>query len=72
MLLVAPVVGAVVLIWWIGAYAIVFGVMLLVLAFQLHGKKEEREMGAPARGASKRAPAKKTTRKLAPAAAKKT
>ena len=75
LLLVTPIVGAVVLTWWIGAYAIVFGVMLLVLAFQLHGKKEEREMGAPAkatskrsasarspsaRGASKRTPAKKT------------
>lgn len=54
LLLVAPVVGAVVLIWWIGAYAIVFGIMLLVLAFQLHGKKEEREMGAPAKAPAKR------------------
>ncbi len=41
-LLIAPVMGAVVLTWWLGAYAIVFGVLLLVLAFQLHGKKEER------------------------------
>ena len=54
LLLVAPVAGAVVLTWWIGAYAIVFGVMLLVLAFQLHGKKEEREIGAPAKAPSKR------------------
>jgi uncharacterized membrane protein HdeD (DUF308 family) len=46
-LLIAPVVGAVVLTWWLGAYAIVFGVMLLVLAFQLHGKKEEREAKKP-------------------------
>jgi uncharacterized membrane protein HdeD (DUF308 family) len=43
-LLIAPVVGAVVLTWWLGAYALVFGMFLLVLAFQLHGKKEEREM----------------------------
>lgn len=42
-LLVAPVVGAVVLTWWLGAYAIVFGGFLLVLAFKLHAKKEERE-----------------------------
>lgn len=40
-LLLAPVVGAVVLTWWLGAYALVFGVLLLVLAFQLHGKQEE-------------------------------
>ncbi len=57
LLLVSPVAGAVVLTWWIGAYALVFGVMLLVLAFQLHGKKEERETAAaskPARPAAKK------------------
>jgi uncharacterized membrane protein HdeD (DUF308 family) len=39
MLVIAPLVGALVLTWWLGAYAIVFGVMLLVLAFRLraHG-----------------------------------
>jgi uncharacterized membrane protein HdeD (DUF308 family) len=47
-LAIAPVVGAVVLTWWIGAYALVFGVLLLILAFQLHAKKEDRERGAPA------------------------
>jgi uncharacterized membrane protein HdeD (DUF308 family) len=31
----------VVLTWWLGAYALVFGVLLLVLAFQLHSKREE-------------------------------
>lgn len=56
-LLVAPVVGAVVLTWWIGAYAIVFGVLMLVLAFQLHAKKEERAAKQPA--------AKKTARRTA-------
>jgi uncharacterized membrane protein HdeD (DUF308 family) len=55
-LLVAPVVGAVVLTWWLGAYAIVFGGFLLVLAFKLHTKKEEREAKKPAaRTAAKRA-----------------
>jgi len=55
-LLVAPVVGAVVLTWWLGAYAIVFGAFLLILAFQLHGKKEERETKKPAaRTAAKKA-----------------
>lgn len=40
-LLIAPVIGAVVLTWWLGAYSLIFGVLLLVLAFQLHGKQEE-------------------------------
>ena len=48
-LVIAPVIGAVVLTWWIGAYALVFGVLLLVLAFQLHSRKEERGHGAPAK-----------------------
>jgi len=42
LLIVAPLVGAFVLIWWLGAYALVFGVVLLVLAFQLHSKYEAR------------------------------
>ncbi|MEG6508564.1 HdeD family acid-resistance protein [Methyloligella sp. 2.7D] len=46
-LLVAPLVGAVVLTWWVGAYALIFGAILLVLAFQLHGKHEEKQ-SAPA------------------------
>jgi uncharacterized membrane protein HdeD (DUF308 family) len=55
-LLIAPVVGAVVLTWWLGAYAVVFGVFLLVLAFKLHGKKEERAAKRPAtRAAAKKA-----------------
>jgi uncharacterized membrane protein HdeD (DUF308 family) len=47
-LLIAPVVGAVVLTWWLGAYALVFGVLLLILAFQLHTRKEERTANRPA------------------------
>ncbi|MBV8401875.1 MAG: HdeD family acid-resistance protein [Methylobacteriaceae bacterium] len=31
----APVTGAVVLTWWLGAYAIVFGASLMILGFQL-------------------------------------
>ena len=48
LLVIEPLVGAVVLTMWIGAYAIVFGGALLVLAFQLHSRKEERERKAPA------------------------
>ncbi len=35
LLVLAPMVGAVVLTWWIGAYALVFGVMLLIAAYRL-------------------------------------
>ena len=42
LLVVAPLVGAFVLIWWLGAYALIFGVVLLVLAFQLHSRYEAR------------------------------
>ena len=36
-LFVAPMSGAVVVIWWIGAYALVFGVSSIVLAARLRG-----------------------------------
>ncbi len=36
-LIVAPGAGAVAVVWTIGAYAIIFGVMLLVLAWRLRG-----------------------------------
>ena len=37
----APVIGAVVLTWWIAAYALVFGVAMLVLAFRLRGRRHD-------------------------------
>jgi uncharacterized membrane protein HdeD (DUF308 family) len=33
-------IGAVVLTWWIAAYALFFGVALLVLAFRLRGRRD--------------------------------
>jgi uncharacterized membrane protein HdeD (DUF308 family) len=55
LLVIEPLVGAVVLTMWIGAYALVFGVVLLILAFQLHSRKEARERKAPASSAAKKA-----------------
>ena len=57
LLVIEPLVGAVVLTIWIGAYALVFGIFLLILAFRLHAKKEEREHKAamPAGAAAKKA-----------------
>ncbi|HEU6443245.1 MAG TPA: HdeD family acid-resistance protein [Microvirga sp.] len=40
-LLIAPLVGAVVLTWWLGAYALFFGIALIVLAFKLRSRKED-------------------------------
>ena len=55
LLVIEPLVGAVVLTMWIGAYALVFGAVLLILAFQLHSRKEARERKAPASAAAKKA-----------------
>jgi uncharacterized membrane protein HdeD (DUF308 family) len=38
LLVAAPLTGALVLTWWLGAYAIVFGVSLVVVAFKLKGQ----------------------------------
>jgi uncharacterized membrane protein HdeD (DUF308 family) len=51
LLAIAPVIGAVVLTWWLGAYALAFGVALLVLAFQLRARKDDNPRTAAAQGA---------------------
>jgi uncharacterized membrane protein HdeD (DUF308 family) len=38
LLILAPLIGALVLTWWLGAYALVFGVSLLVLGFKLRAE----------------------------------
>lgn len=38
LLIVAPMTGALVLTWWIGAYALVFGIAMLVFAVRLRAK----------------------------------
>jgi uncharacterized membrane protein HdeD (DUF308 family) len=37
MVFIAPMIGALVLTWWIEAYALVLGVALLMLGFRLRG-----------------------------------
>jgi uncharacterized membrane protein HdeD (DUF308 family) len=39
MLIIAPLAGAIVLTWWLGAYAMVFGVVMLILAFRLRRRR---------------------------------
>jgi uncharacterized membrane protein HdeD (DUF308 family) len=41
MLVAWPSIGAVALTWWIGAYALLFGGLLLVLAYRLHRLRRE-------------------------------
>ena len=38
LMIAAPLIGAIVLTWWLGAYALVFGIALLVLAFKLRSR----------------------------------
>jgi uncharacterized membrane protein HdeD (DUF308 family) len=41
LLVIAPLAGLMVLTWWMGAYALVFGIMLLILGFRLRSRKDE-------------------------------
>lgn len=43
LLVIAPLLGAVVLTWWLGGYALVLGVSLLVLAFRLRPHREDHQ-----------------------------
>ena len=47
----APLIGALVMTWWIGAWAIVFGTLLVVLGFKLRSQKVESSHKTMAQGA---------------------
>jgi uncharacterized membrane protein HdeD (DUF308 family) len=38
LLIATPLIGAVVLTWWMGAYALVFGVSLIILSYRLRSR----------------------------------
>lgn len=54
MLVIAPAIGALVLTWWIGAYALIFGIAMLVLAFQLRSRFKAGPLGHLARNSEHR------------------
>jgi uncharacterized membrane protein HdeD (DUF308 family) len=43
LLALAPIAGAVVLAWWFGAYALAFGIVLLIVAFRLRRQRQRPE-----------------------------
>lgn len=49
LLVIAPLAGALVLTWWLGGYAVAFGVVLLVLAVRLRRQGGEARPSTPAR-----------------------
>jgi uncharacterized membrane protein HdeD (DUF308 family) len=42
LLIATPLIGALVLTWWLGAYALAFGVALIVFSFKLRSRQHER------------------------------
>jgi uncharacterized membrane protein HdeD (DUF308 family) len=51
LLIIWPLIGAVVLTWWMAAYALFFGGALLVLAFRLRARRPDKPLsGAMAQG----------------------
>ena len=45
LLVIAPMIGALVLTWWIGAYALIFGIALIAFAFRLRAKFKSGPLG---------------------------
>lgn len=49
LMILSPLIGAVVLTWWLGAYSLVFGVAMIVLAFRLRSERDQGQVIQPAR-----------------------
>jgi uncharacterized membrane protein HdeD (DUF308 family) len=52
LMIIAPLIGAVVLTWWLGAYSLVFGIALIVLAFRLRSQYRRQPSFGSARQAT--------------------
>jgi uncharacterized membrane protein HdeD (DUF308 family) len=42
LLIITPLIGAAVLTWWMGAYALAFGIALVIFSFKLRARQDER------------------------------
>jgi len=42
LLFITPLIGAIVLTWWLGAYALAFGIALVIFSFKLRSRQNER------------------------------
>jgi uncharacterized membrane protein HdeD (DUF308 family) len=47
LLIITPIIGAIVLTWWLGAYALVFGVALVIFSFKLRSRQQQRANPTP-------------------------
>ena len=47
LLIVTPLIGAIVLTWWLGAYALVFGIALVVFSIKLRSRQHELNSPPP-------------------------
>ena len=47
LLIITPLIGAIVLTWWLGAYALVFGAALVIFSFKLRSWQQERASPTP-------------------------
>ena len=45
LMLLRPIVGGLAIVWWLGAYAMVFGILMIVLGFKLKGVGSRLERG---------------------------
>ena len=48
LLVATPLIGAIVLTWWMGAYALVFGIALIIFSFKLRSRQQEHARPAAA------------------------
>jgi Short repeat of unknown function (DUF308) len=49
LMIIAPLIGAIVLTWWIGAYALAFGIALVIFSLKLRSRQHELASPTPVR-----------------------
>ncbi|HAO43667.1 MAG TPA: hypothetical protein DEA80_04845 [Afipia sp.] len=47
LLILTPLIGAIVLTWWMGAYALAFGIALVIFSFRLRSRQHQRAGPTP-------------------------